>query len=81
MNLGAARWLLATIVMLVAVVGCSFPASTPRPTSKFSPASEPPIDYVALETEIEKAITTGPATLDNVRAVLVSVDGETRIAH
>jgi len=36
---------------------------------------------VALEAEIEKAITTGPATLDNLRAVLVSVDGETRIAH
>ena len=36
---------------------------------------------MALEAEIEKAITTGPATLDNVRAVLVSVDGETKIAH
>jgi hypothetical protein len=34
---------------------------------------------VALEAETEKAITTGPATLDNVRAVLVSVDGETEI--
>jgi CubicO group peptidase (beta-lactamase class C family) len=81
MKPGAARWLLVTIVMLVAVVGCSFPALSPWSTSESSPASEPPIDYAALETEIEKAITTGPATLDNVRAVLVSVDGETRIAH
>jgi hypothetical protein len=51
------------------------------PTSEPTPASELPIDYVALEAEIEKAITTGPATLDNVRAVLVNVDGETKIAH
>ena len=81
MNPGAARWLLVMIVMVVAVGGCSFPASSPRPGSESLPASEPPIDYVALEAEIEKAITSGPVTLDNVRAVLVSVDGESRIAH
>ena len=82
MNSGAARWLLVTIVMLVAAVGCS-PSSGPPPltTSEPTPASKPPTDYVALEAEIEKAITTGPATLDNVRAVLVNVDGETKIAH
>jgi CubicO group peptidase (beta-lactamase class C family) len=55
-------------------VGCS-PSSTP------TTASRPPADYAALEAEIEQAISTGPATLDNVRAVLVSVDGETKIAH
>ena len=43
--------------------------------------SQPRIDYVALEGEIEKAITTGPVTLDKVRAVLVNVDGDTKIAH
>ena len=68
--------------MLVAAVGCSPSPAPPRlHTSEPTPASDPPIDYVALEVEIEKAITTGPATLDNVRAVLVSVDGETQIAH
>ncbi len=83
MNLGAARWLLVTIVMLAAAaVGCSpSPAPPPVPPSEPTPAGKPPIDYVALDAEIEKAITTGPATLDNVRAVLVSVDGETKIAH
>jgi CubicO group peptidase (beta-lactamase class C family) len=82
MNLGAARCLLATIIMLAPAVGCSpSPAPPPVTTSEPTPASKPPIDYVALEAEIEKAITTGPATLDNVRAVLVSVDGETKIAH
>jgi CubicO group peptidase (beta-lactamase class C family) len=81
MNLGTARWLLVTIFMLVAAVGCSPAARPPLPTSEPTPASKPPIDYVALEAKIEKAISTGPATLDNVRAVLVNVDGETKIAH
>ena len=75
MNMDSARWLLVAIFILVAVPGCS---SSPSPTPV---PSKPPTDYVALEAEIEKAITTGQATLDNVRAVLVSVDGETKIAH
>ena len=66
----AARWLLVAIITLVAAVACSP-----------SPAPKPPTDYAVLESEIEKAISTGPATLDNVRAVLVSVDGETKVAH
>ena len=77
MSLSTARWLPITIAMLMAVVGCSPTAAPPSPT----PTSEPGIDYVALESEIEQAIITGPATLDNVRAVLVTVDGETKIAH
>ena len=82
MKLGTARCLLATIVVLVAAAGCSpSPAPPPLSTSEPTPARKPPTDYVALKAEIEKSITTGPATLDNVRAVLVSVDGETRIAH
>jgi CubicO group peptidase (beta-lactamase class C family) len=59
-------------------MGCSR-SSQPPPAP--ATTSKPPTDYAALESEIERAITTGPATLDNVRAVLVSVDGETRIAH
>jgi hypothetical protein len=82
MNVGTVRWLLVTIFMLVAAAGCSpSPAPPHLPTSERTPASEPPLDSAALEAEIEKAITTGPATLDNVRAVLVNVDGESQIAH
>jgi CubicO group peptidase (beta-lactamase class C family) len=82
MNLSAARWLLVPTLMLVAAMGCSSsPASPPSPSSPRTSASAPALDYGALEAEIEKAITTGPAALDNVRAVLVSVDGETKIAH
>jgi hypothetical protein len=77
MNVRTARWLLIMIVMLVTAVGCS-PAAPP---SSPAPASQPRIDYVALGAEIEKAIITGPVTLDKVRAVLVNVDGETKIAH
>ena len=81
MNVRTSRWLLVTIFMLVAVVGCSPAATPPSPTSPPTSTSKPRIDYVALEGEIEKAITTGPVTLDKVRAVLVNVDGDTKIAH
>jgi CubicO group peptidase (beta-lactamase class C family) len=82
MNSATARWLLVPILLLVAAVGCSSsPASPPSPASLRTSAGAPPLDYGALEAEIEKAITTGPAALDNVRAVLVSVDGQTKIAH
>ena len=81
MNVRTSRWLLVTIFMLVAVVGCSPAATPPSPTSPPTSTSQPRIDYVALEGEIEKAITTGPVTLDKVRAVLVNVDGDTKIAH
>ena len=65
MNLGAAHWQLVTIIMLVAATGCSpSPAPPLVTTSEPTPAGKPPTDYVALEAEIEKAITTGPATLD-----------------
>ena len=81
MNVRTSRWLLVTIFMLVVVVGCSPAATPPSPTSPPTSTSQPRIDYVALEGEIEKAITTGPVTLDKVRAVLVNVDGDTKIAH
>jgi CubicO group peptidase (beta-lactamase class C family) len=81
MNVRPSRWLPVTVFILVAAVGCSPAAAPSVPTSPSMPASKPGMDYVALEAEIEKAITTGPGTLDKVRAVLVNVDGETKIAH
>jgi len=81
MNVRPSRWLLATVFILVAAVGCSPAAAPSVPTSPSTPASKPGMDYMALEAEIEKAITTGPATLEKVRAVLVNFDGETKIAH
>jgi CubicO group peptidase (beta-lactamase class C family) len=89
MNVRPRRSWLITIVMLAAVMGCSPAATLPSastpaaalPSPTPTPGSQPSIDYVALEAEIEKAITTGPASSDRVRAVLINVDGETKIAH
>jgi CubicO group peptidase (beta-lactamase class C family) len=72
----SARWLLVMITMLATVLACSPSTLQPSPTP-----SRPPIDYAALEAAIEKAITSRPATLDNVRAVLINVDDKTKIAH
>jgi CubicO group peptidase (beta-lactamase class C family) len=77
----APRWLLVTIFTLMAAVGCSATTTPPAPPAVPTTSSTSEIDYVALEAEIEKAITTGPAMLDNVRAVLVSVDGDRKLAH
>jgi CubicO group peptidase (beta-lactamase class C family) len=68
---------LISVLLLLTLVGCSLllgppPDSGPR---------RPPIDYVALEAEIEQAVRAGPPSLEDLRAVLVSVDGETKIAH
>ncbi|HEX5729202.1 serine hydrolase [Microbacterium sp.] len=83
MNVIVRRWLLATILLLVVTVGCSPAAPPPSPPSPSPPAptGTSAIDFPALEAEIERAITAGPASLDQVRAVLVNVEGETRIAH
>lgn len=69
-----ARWPLVVMVMLLAAMGCS---RSSAPTAD----SDRSADYVALEAEIDRAITTGPPTMANMQAVLVSVDGETKIAH
>ena len=68
--------LLVMITMLVTVLACSPSTLQPSPTP-----SRPPTDYAALDAAIETAITSGPATLDNVRAVLINVDDTTKIAH
>jgi CubicO group peptidase (beta-lactamase class C family) len=73
---GNPRRLLVTILMLIAAMGCA-PATAPWPTPTPTAADE----YGALEADIENAITSGPASLDKLRAVLVNVDGETKIAH
>lgn len=77
---GARRLLLATLVLLVAPAAACTPATSPEPPPEPT-TSRALVDDTALEAEIERAIATGPASLDNVRAVLVSVDGETRVAH
>jgi CubicO group peptidase (beta-lactamase class C family) len=71
------RWVVTSILTLAMLVSCSS-GQTPAPTPGRSRA---PINYTELEAALEQEISTGSVTMDNVRAVLVSVDGETRISH
>ena len=73
----AGQLVLIVFLTLAILASCSAtrrPAPTPTPTAA-------PVDYTELEAAIEDELTTGSIALDNVRAVLVSVDGETRIHH
>jgi CubicO group peptidase (beta-lactamase class C family) len=63
---------------VIMVVSCSAPQDdSPAPV----PSSRPPVDYQALEEAIETKIMSGSVGWQTIGAVLVSVDGETRIAH
>jgi CubicO group peptidase (beta-lactamase class C family) len=70
---------LATLCLAaIVVVSCSTqPDDSPAPAS----SSRPPVDYQALETAIETKIMSGSVGWHTIGAVLVSVDGETKIAH
>jgi CubicO group peptidase (beta-lactamase class C family) len=64
-----ACWLCAVLVVL-----SSCTASTaPQPT----PTSATPVDYAAIEAKIK----SGSVGWDTIGAVMVSVEGETKIAH
>jgi CubicO group peptidase (beta-lactamase class C family) len=71
------RWVVVAVLALAMLASCSsgqMPAPAPS-------RSQAPINYPELEAALEHQISTGSVTLDNMRAVLVSVDGETRISH
>ena len=73
------RWrlLLALLMLLAVLASCSSPAQsqlTPSPTKVA-------VDYAAMETMIENKISSGSLSLSTINAVLVSVDGETKVAH
>lgn len=67
-------WPLVVALVLSLTVSCSSGEASPQPT-------KPSVDYHALQDAVENKITTGSVSLDNVRAVLVSVDGQTRLSH
>lgn len=73
------RWrsLLALPMLLAVLAACSSPPeSLPTP----SPAKAA-VDYAAMGTMIENKISSGSLSLSTIDAVLVSVDGETKLAH
>jgi CubicO group peptidase (beta-lactamase class C family) len=66
-------WILALAVL---VGGCT-QASIQTPSAPPSRA----IDYAAIETAIEGKVSSGSLSLSTINATLVSVNGETKIAH
>jgi CubicO group peptidase (beta-lactamase class C family) len=70
------RSLLSLLMLLAVLASCSSPAE-PRPT--LNPAKA--VDYTAMETMIEEKIRSGSLSLSTIDAVLVSIDGETKLAH
>ena len=61
---------------LLVLTGC-----TPTPAPSPTPTASRIVDYVALESAIETRITSGDLGLGTIDAVLVSVGGQTKIAH
>jgi CubicO group peptidase (beta-lactamase class C family) len=68
---------LCWILVLAALVGGCTQASTPTP----SPSLSRTVDYAAMETAVEDKISSGSVRLSTINAVLVSVGGETKLAH
>jgi CubicO group peptidase (beta-lactamase class C family) len=70
--------LAALCLAAIVVVSCSTqPEDSPAPAI----SSRAPVDYQALEKAIETKIMSGSVGWQTIGAVLVSVDGATRIAH
>ena len=77
MSTHSLRSLLALLMVLTVLASCSSPAesrSAPRP-------AQAAVDYAAVEIAIEDKISSGSLSLSTIDAVLVSVDGETKVAH
>ncbi|HEX5905579.1 MAG TPA: serine hydrolase [Propionibacteriaceae bacterium] len=73
------RRLAALCLAAILVAACSAQADDP-PVPVIS-SSQPLVDYQALEAAIETKIMSGSVGWQTIEAVLVSVDGETKIAH
>ncbi len=68
---------LCWILVLPALVGGCTQAST----LTRSPSPSRTVDYAAMQTAIEDKISSGSVSLSTINAVLVSVGGETKVAH
>jgi CubicO group peptidase (beta-lactamase class C family) len=73
------RWssLLTLLTLLAVFASCSAPVES-RPTPSPVKAA---VDYAAMEIMIENKISSGSLSLSTIDAVLVSVEGETKVAH
>ena len=70
---------LAALVLAVLLVASCSTSADDAPAPGIS--SRPSVDYQALETAIETKIMSGSVGWQTIAAVMVSVDGTTKIAH
>jgi CubicO group peptidase (beta-lactamase class C family) len=68
---------LCWILVVAALVGGCAQASTSVP----SPSPSRTVDYATIKTAIEDKISSGSLSLSTIDGVLVSVGGETKLAH
>jgi CubicO group peptidase (beta-lactamase class C family) len=73
-----ARVLIA-LSALLGLIACTAPP-TSEPAADRA-AARAVVDYAAMETAIEEKINSGSLTMSTIDAVLVSVDGETKVAR
>jgi CubicO group peptidase (beta-lactamase class C family) len=62
------------VLALLLAIGCSGPTPHPKPNAT-------PVDWQALGAAVETAIQGESQGLDNIRAIVVSVDGKTQLEH
>ena len=62
------------VLALLLAVGCSGPTPQPKPSAT-------PVDWQALEASVETVIEGDRQGLDNIHAIVVSVDGQTQWEH
>jgi CubicO group peptidase (beta-lactamase class C family) len=73
-----ARVLIA-LSALLGLMACTAPPMSEPATDRT--AASPAVDYAAMERAIEDKISSGSLSLSTMNAVLVSVDGETKVAR
>lgn len=70
--------LLIASAAILGLMACTAPPASEPMTDRTVTAV---VDYAAMQTAIEDKISSGSLTLSTIDAVLVSVDGETKVAH
>jgi hypothetical protein len=70
--------ILITLSAILGLMACTAPPVS-EPTTDGAVTAV--VDYAAMESAIEHKISSGSLTLSTINAVLISVDGETKVAR
>jgi CubicO group peptidase (beta-lactamase class C family) len=71
--------ILIALSALLGLMACTAPPRSEPATDRASASAV--VDYAAMERAIEHKISSGSLTLSTMNAILVSVDGETKVAR